>query len=128
MKKPIIFIVAVLALLLIVLSASVFMNGNGADVTRAYQEKRVFEMAIEKVNADAELTKSIGKIQPIDQMTILNGESQFNGNHLKSTIKVISENATAKLDLQATQSGENWTIDSLQVRVPKTRQTFKIIP
>lgn len=98
-------------------------------LVQAYADKGLYKDAIEKANLDQEVISAVGKIKPIDKMTILNGEVIFSddNNTVHSTIKVIGEKGAGKLDITAKRENENWQYEKINLRFKDPLENRKII-
>ncbi|MCB7482124.1 cytochrome c oxidase assembly factor Coa1 family protein [Christiangramia sediminis] len=124
--------IATISILVIYLLASSGLGKVSTDLAQAYADKDLYQIAIEKANNDARVLESLGKIQPIDKMTILNGEVRYSNKNknVTSTIKVQGDKGKAKLDLTAYKEGDKWKYELLHIRMSDASediQTIKII-
>ncbi|QYA26146.1 hypothetical protein G3I01_11685 [Gramella sp. MT6] len=108
------------------------MGKIATDLTQAYADPELYNNAIEKANSDQRILENIGEIQPIDKMSILNGEVNFSDDNQKvnSTIKVIGSKGNGKLDLTAERENESWRYERINVRIKdsaKKKKTIEII-
>ena len=108
------------------------MGKVATDLTQAYADPELYNNAIEKANSDQRILENIGEIQPIDKMSILNGEVNFSDDNQKvnSTIKVIGSKGNGKLDLTAERENESWRYEKINVRIKdsaKKKKTIEII-
>ena len=116
--KWLIPIIVVLAIMLYLFSSS-GMGKVATDLTQAYADQELYKNAIEKANSDHRVIEKIGEIQPIDKMTILNGEVNFSNDNqtVNSTIKVIGSKGNGKLDLTAIREDESWRYEKINIRI-----------
>lgn len=129
--KWLIPIIVVLAIVFYLLSSS-GMGKSATDLTQAYADQELYRNAIEKANSDQRVLENIGEIQPIDKMTILNGEVNFSDDNqtVNSTIKVIGSKGNGKLDLTAERENESWRYERINIRIKdseKKKKTIEII-
>jgi len=121
-----------LTIIIIYLLTSSGLGKISTDLAQAYADKELFENAIEKANTNKQVLKIIGEIQPIDKMTILNGETRYSENNERviSTIKVQGDQGQAKLDLTAHRIKEKWKYEEINIRIThpsENAQTIKIL-
>ena len=111
--------ISFITILTIYLISSSGLGKISTDLTQAYLDDELYTKVIEKVNRDHRVEKILGEIQPIDKMTILNGEVKYSDNNQKviSTIKIKGEKANAKLDLTAHRKDEKWKYDQINIRI-----------
>jgi len=104
--------------LIVYLISSSNLGKTSQDLAQAYAEQDLYQNAISLSNKNTRVLELIGEIQPIDKMTILNGEVRyFNDNQsVTSTIKVQGNKGKAKLDLSAQRNGDKWMFNELKIR------------
>lgn len=129
--KWIIPIIVVLAVAYYLFSSS-GMGKVATDLTQAYADEELYKNAIEKANSNQRVLEKIGEIQPIDKMTILNGEVDFSDDNqtVNSTIKVIGSKGNGKLDITAERENESWRYEKINIRFKdfeKNKKTIEII-
>lgn len=124
--------VIVVSGIVIYLFSSSEMGKVTTDLAQAYADKGLYKNAIEKANSNQEVISVVGRIKPIDKLTILNGEVIFsnNNNTVNSTIKIIGEKGPGKLDITAKRENENWQYEKINLRFKdplENRKTIEII-
>lgn len=129
--KWIIPIIVVLAVVFYLFSSS-GMGKVATDLTQAYTDQELYNNAIEKANSDQRVLDEIGEIQPIDKMSILNGEVNFSNDNetVNSTIKVEGSKGNGKLDLTAERENQSWRYEKVKIRIEdheKKKKTIEII-
>ncbi len=129
--KWIIPTIVILAVVFYLFSSS-GMGKVATDLTQAYADEELYKNAIEKANSDQRVLEKIGEIQPIDKMTILNGEVDFSDDNqtVNSTIKVTGSKGNGKLDLIAERENESWRYEKIDIRFKdseKNKKTIEII-
>ena len=126
--KWIIPIIVVLAIVFYLFSSSE-MGKVATDLTQAYADQELYKNAIEKANSDQRVLNEIGEIQPIDKMTILNGEVNFSNDNqiVNSTIKVEGSKGNGKLDLTAERENESWRYEKINIRIKDSEKKKKTI-
>ncbi|MBC8756245.1 hypothetical protein H2O64_16335 [Kordia sp. YSTF-M3] len=124
-----------LAILMLILLSYVFSSRMGdivSDYTKAYADPALYEIPLQKVRANKRVQETLGTIEPIDNMTILNGEVIYTeGNKaVKSTIKITGKHGKAMLDISALFENEAWTYKTITVRIknpPTKKETIQIL-
>jgi len=104
--------------LIVYLISSSNLGKTSQDLAQAYAEQDLYQNAISLSNKNTRVLELIGEIEPIDKLTILNGEVRyFNDNqNVTSTIKVQGSKGKAKLDLSAQRNGDKWVFNELKIR------------
>lgn len=105
---------------LFVLFSSGF-NGVLADYTKAYTDIELYNEAIEKARLNKRVIEVLGTIEPINNMTIINGTVQYSNNNksIQTTIKISCKNGKAMLDISADRTNEKWHYKKINVRIKK---------
>ncbi|QHI34846.1 hypothetical protein IMCC3317_01910 [Kordia antarctica] len=124
-----------LVIIMLILLSYVFSSNFGAivsDYTKAYADPTLFELPLEKVRANKRVQETLGTIEPIDNMTILNGEVQYSNDNkmVTSTIKITGEHGKAMLDIFATFENNSWLYKKIIVRIknpPEKKETIQIL-
>ena len=121
-------IIVVLAVVFYLFSSSE-MGKVATDLTQAYADQELYKNAIEKANSNQRVIETIGEIQPINKMTILNGEVNFSDDNqiVSSTIKVTGSKGNGKLDLKAERENESWRYEKINIRIKDSEKKKKII-
>ncbi|WP_452232460.1 cytochrome c oxidase assembly factor Coa1 family protein [Lacinutrix sp. MEBiC02595] len=115
-------------LFLFVFSSSGF-SGILIDYTKAYTDIELYNEAIEKASINERVIKVLGTIDPIDNMTILNGAVQYSNNNksILTTIKITCKKGKAMLDISADRINETWHYKKINVRIKKPIEKKEII-
>lgn len=108
------------------------MGKVASNLAQAYADENLYSDAIEKANSDPEVIRTLGEIQAIDRMTILNGEVMFSEDNqsVNSTIKLKGSNMTGKMDIVANRQGEAWHYESIRIRyqdTDKNKQSIQVV-
>ena len=119
-------------IILIVLFFSSFFGQIFGDYAKAYADPKLYELALEKVKEDERVKEVLGEIEPIDNMTIMNGFVNYSEDNklVNSTVKIICEKGKAMLDISAERSNETWDYKLITVRIKsplEKKETIEII-
>lgn len=122
----------------IVLSGGVFLLlsgvlSSGRAFATAYNDTELYEGAFTLVKANAKVEMLLGTLEPIDNLTILEGEVEYlnNNQNVVSTIRIAGNKGKARLDIVAAKQDSIWNYTKIQVRIktpPEKQQTISIIP
>ncbi|SEB40010.1 Cytochrome oxidase complex assembly protein 1 [Tenacibaculum sp. MAR_2009_124] len=104
----------------------------GADIFKAYSDTELYEDALDKVKTDPKIFDLLGKIEPIDKMSILEGEVAYSNNSqtVHSTIRIIGSKGKAVMDIIAHKTNGVWNYSKVNIRIKKPiekKQTIEII-
>lgn len=111
----------------LILSSSIPVNTT--DIIRAYSDDSLFEAVIQKANSNQEVLHLIGKIEPIDKLAILEGNTSYsnNNNSVRSSFRISGTKAKGKLDLTANRKGTQWDYQKIVVRTKTTKEEIIIL-
>lgn len=108
--------------LLVLILYLVFSSGLekvSSDLVQAYADEPLYEDAISLANKNKEIQENLGYIQPMDKMSILNGEVNYSKDHQKvsTTIKIKGDKSNGKLDIEAHRNSNEWIYDKINIRI-----------
>ena len=124
-----------LSIVMLILLSYVFSSNFGtivSDYTKAYADPTLFEIPLQKVRANKRVQETLGSIEPIDNMTILNGEVNYANDNksVTATIKITGEHGKAMLDISALLENGFWSYQKITVRIknpPEKKETIQIV-
>ena len=111
-------IILIAVLFLIGTLAASTSKENITDIAQAYSDNLLFEQAIEKANKNPNVLENVGKIEPIDQLAILEGNILYSNNHntVRLSVRINGAKRKGKLDLSAIKKGTEWKYQKITVR------------
>lgn len=117
------FIIACLTL------AYAINQGSFKDMAEAYTDPTLFQNAIAEANKNDEVLQTLGILEPLDNLAILEGNTKYSNNnkYIEATVRVIGKKTNGKMDISAQKTGSEWVYESLKIRVAKTGQEIHII-
>ena len=118
-----------------IIMVSILSSGFGGiigDYSKAYSDSELYDNALKIVRENNRVKETLGYIEPINNMTILNGYVEYSDNNssIKTTIKVTGELGKAMLDISADLINKTWSINALKIRIkspPEKKETIEII-
>ena len=122
----------IILLVIILLPVGLFfgsgMGSHFTDFGKAFADHELTEEALLLAQENKEVTKFLGKLQPIDNMAILNGELQYSENNKKVElhVKVKGTKGKAKMDVFAERLADKWNYSQITLRIKEDSNT-KII-
>jgi len=130
-RKWLIPSVSLFVILLIITYSSGF-GGVLTDYSKAYAESDLYEKAIEEVKQNERVKDLLGTVEPINNMTILNGYVTYSddNNSVDTTIKISCTNGKAMLDISANRIDNIWNYNKINIRIknpPENKETIEII-
>lgn len=100
---------------------------NRKGIARAYSDKPLYEAAIYEANSNEEVVMALGKLKPLDRMAIAEGNVQYNGDSVASTITVKGTKGNGKMDIAAHKVNGVWKYDSIKIRVKEPSQEIRVM-
>lgn len=122
---PTIFVI----ILFFTLIATSTSKNDLANITQAYAENTLFEKAIEKANTNQRVLETTGKINPIDKLAILEGNTMYSNNNktVKVSVRIKGSKSNGKLDISAHKKGEEWEYNSIIIRIKNPKEEIKVL-
>lgn len=125
---PIIVIILIIPMLL-------FSSGFGehiSDFARVYSDKDLYEKAIEKAQSNPKVIELLGPLEPIDKLSILEGEVQYTNDNksVDLSIRVSGSKRKASMDITADKINGIWNYRKINIRIKKPvedKQTIEVI-
>ncbi|MGO2358612.1 MAG: cytochrome c oxidase assembly factor Coa1 family protein [Mesonia sp.] len=124
------------SMLILILTAVLFSSGIGGitnNYAQAYSDQELYQDALEHVKSNSRVIEVLGEIEPIDKLTILEGEVQYSNNNqrVNSTIRIVGSKGKARMDILANRMHGKWNYETIKLRIknpPEKRQSINIIP
>ena len=115
-----------------IVTAAIFLSGFGetlGNYTKAYSDSELYENALIIVRENNRVKETLGDIESINNMTILNGYVEYsdNNNSINTTIKVSGEHGKAMLDISAYLINGKWRYKDLKIRIKKPQEKKETI-
>jgi hypothetical protein len=105
------------------------IEGNLTDIAQAYSDNSLYEKAIEKAKGNKRVLEVIGKIEPIDQFAILEGNAIYynNNNSVSLSIRIKGSKGKGKMDISAEKNGTAWNYKKINIRIKGSKEEIQII-
>jgi hypothetical protein len=125
--KKNIFSLGIIAIGFIVLLISNF-GEDLVNLSQVYADPLLCQNAIDKANTNNKVIQNFGKLEPINTLAILEGNTVYsNANKSVSiTVRVSGEKGKGKMDILADRAGKSWKYKSILIR--NTKEEIEIIP
>lgn len=100
-----------------------------SDIAKAYTDTSIYENALEKAQQNLEVTETLGLLEPIDNMAIIEGYVLYSNNDktVDLTIRVKGSKGKGKMDITANKVNENWKYQKIAIRIKEPKKTISII-
>jgi len=121
------------ATILLVFIFGLFLTSNSSegitDIVQAYNDNSLYEMAIEKANSDKRIIQTIGIIQPIDKLAILEGNTVYsnNNNSVLLSVRIKGTKGNGKLDISADKIRRVWKYKKIIVRNKSPKEEIIVV-
>jgi hypothetical protein len=104
-------------------------DGNITDIVKAYSDNSLYEKALEKAKTNKRVLEVIGKIKPIDQLSILEGNAIYsnNNNSVALSIRIKGNKGKGKMDILAERKGSIWNYKKINIRIKEPKEEIQII-
>lgn len=105
------------------------LNNEAPQFIKAYSDTKVFEKAIEIANANPKVKTTIGTIEAIDKLAILEGNIIYSNNNtsIASTIRIKGNHKQAKMDFTANKKGNEWIFQKVTIRYKNPKTVIRVI-
>ncbi|OXA82565.1 Cytochrome oxidase complex assembly protein 1 [Flavobacterium aquidurense] len=102
---------------------------NVTGIIQAYSDNSLCEKAIKMANSDKRITQTIGTIQPIDKLAILEGNAVYSNNNttVSLSVRIKGTKANGKLDISADKIGSAWKYKKISVRNKNTKEEIVVV-
>lgn len=121
------------ATILFIFILGLFLTSNSpkdiSDIIQIYNDNSIYEKAIEKANSDERITQTLGTIQPIDKLAILEGNAVYSNdnNSVSLSVRIKGSKGNGKLDISADKIGMAWKYKKIIVRNKKTKEEIIVV-
>lgn len=121
---------------LVIIAVTLFftsgMDGVVSNYAQAYADTSLYEKALEQVREHPQATTLLGDIEPLEQLSIVEGSVQYSNDNqtVHTTVRIKGTKGTAKMDIAAHRVDAVWEYETIQLRVKdpqETTQTIEII-
>ena len=125
---------SVVLIVMIIIYALVKSGFGGilGDYSKAYADPKLYKGALKQVRQNERVKTVLGTVQPIDNMTIINGAVNYSEDNkiVNTTIKISCDNGKAMLDISAIRADNQWNYTTIKVRIkspPERKETIEIV-
>ena len=119
--------------ILFVFILGIFLTSNSpegiTDIIQTYNDNSLYEKAIAKANSDKRIVQSIGIIQPIDKLAIVEGNIVYSNdnNSVSLSVRIKGTKGNGKLDITADKIGTAWKYKKIIVRNKNTKEEIIVV-
>lgn len=103
-------------------------QGSFKDMTQAYADPALFQKAITEANKNNEVIETLGILEPLDNMAIIEGNTKYSNDNkaIEATVRVTGKKAKGKMDISAQKIDSEWKYEGIKIRVHETKQEIII--
>ncbi|TPD72215.1 cytochrome c oxidase assembly factor Coa1 family protein [Flavobacterium microcysteis] len=103
-------------------------QGSFKEMTQAYADPVLFQKAITEANKNNEVIETLGILEPLDNMAILEGNTRYSNDNkaIEASVRVTGKKAKGKMDISAQKIGSEWKYEGIKIRVHETKQEIII--
>ncbi|WP_245569862.1 cytochrome c oxidase assembly factor Coa1 family protein [Flavobacterium soli] len=115
--------------LLIMIIAFLSLTSGLMSFAQAYAEPALYENALEKARQNERVSEVLGTIQPVDKLTILEGNVVYAEDHnaVNLTFRVTGSKGKGKMDIQANKIDGNWEYELIKIRIKKPEEEIIVL-
>lgn len=103
-------------------------GGDILNFGQAYADPLLYQNAIDKANKNVKVIQNFGKLEQIDKLAILEGNTIYSNDNksIATTIRVSGEKEKGKMDILADRIGNTWKYKSIKIRNKKTKTEIEV--
>lgn len=123
------FLPTILFLVGIVVFTFSGIDGDVADIAKAYSENALYEQAVEKSKTNKRVQELLGNLKPIDKLAIIEGNAKYsnNNNAIELTVRIKGSKGNGKMDISADKKGKEWAYRKISIRIKNPEEEIQII-
>jgi len=105
------------------------LNNEAPQFIKAYSDTKVFEKVLAIANANSDVKTTIGTIEAIDKLTILEGNIVYSNNDtsIASTIRIKGNLNQGKMDFTANKKGNEWIFQKITIRCKNPKKEIHVL-
>ncbi|HHC79666.1 MAG TPA: hypothetical protein ENK46_07280 [Flavobacteriia bacterium] len=112
------------------LAVIISLAGNEiSGVVSVFSDSEIYENALKIAKGNEEVQQTLGDLQPIDLMAIVEGTIKYsnNNNTVDISVRVKGLKGKGKLDISANKVQNEWVYSRIKIRIKRPKQTIKIL-
>lgn len=118
----------IIAPILFGLAVTAGSGGGVTDIVKAYADDSLYQKAIKMANGSPRSLEVLGKIEPLDKLAILEGNTVYsNTNSVESTVRIKGSKGKAKLDIFAAKADNRWIYRKIVIRIKESEEEIEIL-
>lgn len=101
---------------------------DAVNLGQAYADPLLYQNAIDKANKNEQVIQNFGKLDSIDKLAILEGNTVYSNDNksISITVRVSGEKEKGKMDILADRNGKSWRYKSIKIRNKKANTEIEV--
>lgn len=114
---------------LIVIIALLSLTSGLTGFAQAYAEPSLYEDALEKARENERVNEVLGNLQPIDKLTLLEGNVVYSEDNSSVTLtfRITGSKGKGKMDISALRNNGVWEYELIKVRIKDPKQEIIVV-
>lgn len=109
-----------------------FTTHSGSNVvgfTQAYVDTPLYENAIKKSNTNEDVLSVLGKLEPVDELAILESNVEYGDDNtsVNLSVRVQGNKAKGKMDVVAVKKGKAWEYKMIKIRIKQLEKEIVVL-
>lgn len=102
---------------------------NVSGFTQAFVDTPLYENAIKKSNTNEDVLSVLGKLQPVDELAILESNVEYGDDNtsVNLSVRVQGNKAKGKMDVVAVKKGKAWEYKMIKIRIKQLKQEIVVL-
>lgn len=102
---------------------------HAVDFASGYNDKALYENAVKQANANKEVLDVVGKLEPVDNMAIVESTIEYSNNDqsVNLSVRVSGTKGKAKMDVAATKKDSVWQYSLIKLRIKNPKQEIIVL-
>lgn len=127
------WITLIVSFFLVLIVVAVVLNSNSkngvTDTLTALKENALYEKAIDLANSNSTVLETIGKIDSIDKLAILEGNTSYTNNKkdIVVSVRINGIKKQGKIEIQASKNGAEWIYKKIIVRTKNSNKEIIVL-
>lgn len=114
---------------LIVIIALLSLTSGLTGFAQAYAEPSLYEDALEKARENERVNEVLGNLQPIDKLTLLEGNVVYSEDNSSVTLtfRITGSKGKGKMDISALRNNGVWEYELIKIRIKDPKQEIIVV-
>ena len=123
---------APLVVIVLLLGSAVFSSVSDAQLSgyaNALADEALFQNAVSKAQENAEVTKVLGILEPVEQLAIIESNVNYtdDNNTVNLSVRVKGSKAKGRMDVTAAKVNNAWQYKLIKIRIKDPKQEIVVL-